>query len=61
MKTLNEEIQEIKNMKGSKAAKKEAFIKLGLRKYEIELLLSELLNKSERYTSLPLALRLNVW
>ena len=30
MKTLNEEIQEIKNMKGSKAAKKEAFIKLGL-------------------------------
>lgn len=42
MKTLNEEIQEIKNMKGSKVAKKEAFIKLGLRKYEIELLLSEL-------------------
>lgn len=42
MKTLNEEIQEIKNMKGSKTAKKEAFIKLGLRKYEIELLLSEL-------------------
>lgn len=42
MKTLNEEIQEIKNMKGSKAAKKEDFIKLGLRKYEIELLLSEL-------------------
>ena len=42
MKTLNEEIQEIKNMKGSKAVKKEAFIKLGLRKYEIELLLSEL-------------------
>lgn len=42
MKTLNEEIQEIKNMKGSKAAKKEAFVKLGLRKYEIELLLSEL-------------------
>lgn len=42
MKTLNEEIQDIKNMKGSKAAKKEAFIKLGLRKYEIELLLSEL-------------------
>lgn len=42
MKTLNEEIQEIKNMKGSKAAKKEAFVKLGLRKYDIELLLSEL-------------------
>lgn len=42
MKTLNEEIQDIKNMKGSKSAKKEAFIKLGLRKYEIELLLSEL-------------------
>lgn len=42
MKTLNEEIQDIKNMKGSKAAKKEAFIKLGLRKYEVELLLSEL-------------------
>lgn len=42
MKTLNEEIQEIKNMKGSKTAKKEAFIKLGLRKYDIEILLSEL-------------------
>lgn len=42
MKTLIEEIQEIKNMKGSKAAKKEAFIKLGLRKYDIEILLSEL-------------------
>lgn len=42
MKTLNEEIQEIKNMKGSKSAKKAAFVKLGLRKYEIELLLSEL-------------------
>ena len=42
MKTLNEEIQEIKNMKGPKAVKKEAFIKLGLRKDEIELLLSEL-------------------
>lgn len=42
MKTLKEQVDEIKNMKGSKAAKKEAFIKLGLRKYEIELLLSEL-------------------
>lgn len=42
MKTLNEEIQEIKNMKGSKSAKKEAFIKLGLRKYEVELLMADL-------------------
>ena len=61
MKTLNEEIQEIKNMKGSKAAKKEAFIKLGLRKYEIELLLSELPKPVREYTSLPLVLRLNAW
>ena len=28
MKTLREQVEEIKNMKGSKAAKKEAFIKL---------------------------------
>ena len=35
MKTLNEQVDEIKNMKGSKATKKAAFIKLGLRKYEI--------------------------
>lgn len=42
MKTLNEQVDEIKNMKGSKAAKKAAFVKLGLRKYEVELLMSEL-------------------
>lgn len=42
MKTLKEQVEEIKSMKGSKAAKKAAFVKLGLRKYEIELLLSEL-------------------
>ena len=42
MKTLKEQVEEIKNMKGSKAAKKEAFIKLGLRKYEVELLMAEL-------------------
>ena len=44
MKTLKEQVEEIKKMKGSKSVKKEAFIKLGLRKYEIELLLSELTN-----------------
>ena len=58
MKTLNEEIQEIKNMKGSKAAKKEAFIKLGLRKYDIEILLSDL-PKQIRETLL--VLRLSAW
>lgn len=42
MKTLKEQVEEIKSMKGSKASKKAAFIKLGLRKYEIELLMSEL-------------------
>lgn len=42
MKTLNEEIQEIKNMKGSRATKKAAFVKLGLRKYEVELLMADL-------------------
>lgn len=42
MKTLKEQVEEIKNMKGSKAAKKAAFVKLGLRKYEVELLMAEL-------------------
>lgn len=42
MKTLKEQVEEIKSMKGSKAAKKAAFVKLGLRKYEVELLMSEL-------------------
>lgn len=42
MKTLKEQVEEIKNMKGSRAAKKTAFVKLGLRKYEVELLMSEM-------------------
>lgn len=42
MKTLKEQVEEIKNMKGPKSAKKAAFVKLGLRKYEVELLMSEL-------------------
>lgn len=42
MKTLKEQVEEIKNMKGSKSAKKAAFIKLGLRKYEVELLMAEM-------------------
>lgn len=53
MKTLKEQVEEIKNMKGSKAAKKEAFIKLGLRKYDIELLLSDLpkqIRETHRFT-----------
>ena len=42
MKTLKELVEEIKNMKGSRAAKKAAFVKLGLRKYEVELLMAEM-------------------
>lgn len=42
MKTLKEQVEEIKNMKGSKATKKAAFVKLGLRKYEVELLMAEM-------------------
>lgn len=42
MKTLSEEIQDIKNGKGSKAVKKEALIKLGLRKHEIDIVLADL-------------------
>lgn len=42
MKSLKQEVEEIKNMRGSKNLKKEALIKLGLSKYEIELFLSDL-------------------
>lgn len=42
MKSLNEEIQEIKNAKGTKTMKKEALIKLGLRKHEIDIVLADL-------------------
>lgn len=42
MKTLNEEIQSIKSGKGSKTMKKEALIKLGLRKHEIDIVLADL-------------------
>lgn len=42
MKTLREQVEEIKNMKGSKATKKAAFIKLGISKYEVQLLMSEM-------------------
>ena len=42
MKSLNEEIQDIKTGKGSKTLKKEALIKLGLRKHEIDIILSDL-------------------
>ena len=42
MKSLNEEIQDIKTGKGSKTSKKEALIKLGLRKHEIDIILSDL-------------------
>ena len=42
MKTLKEQVEEIKSMKGSRAAKKAAFVKLGLRKYEVELLMAEM-------------------
>ena len=42
MKTLNEQISEIKSGKGSKTMKKEALIKLGLRKHEIDIVLADL-------------------
>ena len=42
MKTLNEQISDIKNGKGSKTMKKEALIKLGLRKHEIDIVLADL-------------------
>lgn len=42
MKTLSEEISEIKNGKGSKTMKKQALIKLGLRKHEIDIVLADL-------------------
>lgn len=42
MKTLDEEIRDIKNMKGSKSLKKEALVKLGLRKHEIDIVLADL-------------------
>ena len=42
MKTLREQVEEIKNMKGAKATKKAAFIKLGISKYEVQLLMSEM-------------------
>lgn len=42
MKTLDEEIREIKNGKGSKTMKKQALIKLGLRKHEIDIVLADL-------------------
>lgn len=53
MKTLKEQVEEIKNMKGSKSAKKAAFVKLGLRKYEVELLMAELpkpVRETHRFT-----------
>lgn len=60
MKTLKEQVEEIKSMKGSKAAKKAAFVKLGLRKYEVELLMAGL-RLSEKHTSSLSGLRLNAW
>lgn len=51
MKTLNEQVNEIKNAKISKNAKRLSFIKLGLRPYEISLLMSDL-PKAERKTTL---------
>lgn len=41
MKTLNEEIDEIKKMNCSISKKKSALVKLGLRKYDIEVLLAD--------------------
>lgn len=47
MKTLKEQVNEIKSAKMAKTAKKEALIKLGLRPYEISLIMAEL-PKAER-------------
>lgn len=42
MKTLKEQVNEIKNMKSGLNTKKAALVKLGLTKYEIDIMLSEL-------------------
>jgi hypothetical protein len=42
MKTLNEEINDIKTMKATKTVKAQALFKLGLRKHEVELILSQM-------------------
>lgn len=42
MKTLKEQVEEIKIGKGSRTSKKEALVKLGLRPYEISLIMAEL-------------------
>lgn len=42
MKTLNEEIDEIKKMNCPISQKKSALVKLGLRKYDIEVLLADM-------------------
>lgn len=51
MKTLKEQVEEIKGAKMSKVSKKEALIKLGLRPYEISLIMAEL-PKAERNVTL---------
>lgn len=45
MKTLKEQVEEIKIGKGSRTSKKEALVKLGLRPYEISLIMAELPKK----------------
>lgn len=42
MKTLNEEINDIKAMKATKTTKAQALFKLGLRKHEVSLILSQI-------------------
>ena len=42
MKTLKEQVEDIKTGKGTKASKKASLIKLGLRPYEISLIMAEL-------------------
>lgn len=41
MKTLKEQVEEIKSMNASKASKSAKLIKLGLDKYEVQLLLAD--------------------
>lgn len=45
MKTLKEQVEDIKTGKGSRTSKKEALVKLGLRPYEISLIMAELPKK----------------
>ena len=52
MKTFKENVEDIKSMNASKAVKADMLVKLGLTKYEVELLLGDIpkVEKRERHT-----------